>query len=70
MICDMTYLGQLVIFRELDLKSDFEADLLRSNYTWFGSSRRDKHDGATIMAVPFKMKVISEKKIFHSKQLF
>ena len=54
MICDMTYLGHLVTFRDLGLRSSFEVDLLRSKYTWFDSSQRDKHDATPIMTVPFK----------------
>ena len=31
--------------RDLDLRSTFEADLSRSTYIWFDSSRRENHDG-------------------------
>ena len=63
-ICDMTYLGHLVTFRVLDWRSNFEVDLLRSKCAWFNSSRRDKHDATTIMAVTFKMKKCIREKLF------
>ena len=49
--------------RDLDLRSNFEVDLSRSNYIWFDSPRRDKHDGIHIIAVYLKQKSYSRKKI-------
>ena len=52
MLCNMDYLGHLVAFRDLDLRSNFEVDLVWLTYSiWFDSSRRDKHDGTPIIAL-------------------
>ena len=70
MICDMTYLGHLMTFRDLDLRSNFEVDLSRSRYIWFDLSRRDKHDGITIIVVTFKMKKLFAKNYFAQNNFF
>ena len=70
MICDITYLGHLMTFRDLDLRSKFEVDLSRSKYTWFDSSRRDKHDGVIIIVVTLKMKKLFTKNYFAQNNFF
>ena len=56
--------------RDLDLRSNFEVDLSRSNYISFDSPRRDKHDGTHIIAVCFKTKKLFAKQDFAQKQQF
>ena len=41
--------------RDLDLRSNFEVYLSRSNYLCFDSSRRDKYDGTHIISVSLKL---------------
>ena len=64
----MTYLGHLITFRDLDLRSNFEVDLLRSKYTWLDSFRRDKHDH--YYCSNFQNEKVIREKLFCSKQLF
>ena len=60
----------LVTFRDLDMRSNFEVDLLRSKYTWFDSSRRNKHDGSTFMAATSEMKKLFAKNYFTQNSFF
>ena len=64
------HLGHLVTFRDFGLKSNFEVDFSRSKYKCFDSSRRDKHDSVTIIAVTVKMKKVIREKLFRSKHFF
>ena len=48
----------------LDLKSNFDLDLSRSNYTWFDAPWRDKHDSIKIVALPLKLKILWSKNRF------
>ena len=57
-------------FRDLDLRSNFEIDLLRSKYTCFDSSRREKHDGITIIVITLKMKKLFAKNYFAQNNFF
>ena len=70
MICDMTYLGHLVTFRDLDLRSNFGVDLSRSKYTC--SIRFDETHtmGTTIIAVTLKMKKLFVKNYFAQNSFF
>ena len=49
--------------RDLDLRLNFDLDLLRSPCICFDVSRREKHDGAKIIALPLLGKNISVKNI-------
>ena len=59
-----TYLGHRVTLPELDLRSNFDLDLSRSNYTWFDAPWRDKHDRVTTVALSFKTNTLSSKTHF------
>ena len=61
---NLTYLGHRVTLPWLDLRSNFDLDLSRSNYTWFDAPWRDKHDGIKIVALPLKLKILSSKNHF------
>ena len=61
---NLTYLGHQVTFPWLDLRSNFDLDLSRSNYTWFDAPWRDKYDGIKITALPLKLKILSSKNRF------
>ena len=60
----LTYLGHRVTLPWLDLRSNFDLDLSRSNYTWFDAPWQDKHDGIKIVALPLKLKILSSKNRF------
>ena len=60
----MTYLGHRVTLPWLDLRSNFDLDLSRSNYTCFDAPWRDKHDGINIVALPLKLQILSSKNRF------
>ena len=64
MMYNLTYLGHRVTMPWLDLRSNCDIDLSRSNYTWFDASWRDKHDGIKIVALPLKLKILSSKNRF------
>ena len=55
MMYNLTYLSHRVTLPWLDL---------RSNYTWFDASWRDKHDGIKMVALPLKLKILSSKNRF------
>ena len=61
---NLTYLGHRVTLPWLDLRSNFDLDLLRSNYTWFDAPSRDKHDDIKLVAPPLKLKMLTSKKPF------
>ena len=61
---NLTYLGHRVTLPRLDLRSNFDLDLSRSNYTWFDAPWRDKHNGIKIVALPLKLKILSSKNRF------
>ena len=64
MMYNLTYLGHLVTLPWLDLRSNFDLELSRSNYTWFDAPWRDKHDGIKIVALPLQLKILSSKNRF------
>ena len=64
MMYNWTYLGHRVTFPWLDLRSNFDLDLSRSNYTWCDAPGRDIHDGIKIVALPLKLKILSSKNRF------
>ena len=61
---NLTYLGHRVTLPWLDLRSNFDLDLSRSNYTWFDAPGQDKHDGIKIVSLPLKLKILSSKNGF------
>ena len=61
---NLTCLGHRVTLPWLDLRSNFDLDHSRSNYTWFDAPWRDKHDGIKIVALPLKLKILSSKNRF------
>ena len=68
---NLTYLGHLVTLPWLDLRSNFDLDLSRSNYTWFDAAPwRDKHDSIKIVALPLKLKILSSKNRFENFGIF
>ena len=42
---DIAYLGHQVTSRVLDLRSDFDINIVRPTCIYFDSSRREEHDG-------------------------
>ena len=64
MMYNLTYSGHQVTLAWLDLRSNFDLKLSRSNYTWFDAPWRDKHDGTKIIALPLKRKILSSKNLF------
>ena len=64
MMYNLTYLGHRVTLPWLDLRSNFDLDLWRSNYTWFDAPWRDKHASIKIVALPLKLKILSSKNRF------
>ena len=70
MMYNLTYLGHRVTLPWLDLRSNFDLDLSRSNYTWFDAPWRDKHDGIKIVALPLKLKILSSKNRFGKFWIF
>ena len=48
---------------DLDLRSNFIFDLLRSNYISFDASCRGKHDGVRIISLPYLEPELSQKTI-------
>ena len=61
---NLTYLDHRVTLPWLDLRSNFDLDLSRSNYTWFDAPWRGKHDGIKIGALPLKLNILSSKNRF------
>ena len=70
MMYNLTYLGHRVTLPWLDLRSNFDLHLSRSNYTWFDAPWRDKHDGIKIVALPLKLKILSSKNRFGKFWIF
>ena len=64
MMYNLTYLGHRVALPWLDLRSNFDLDLSRSNYTLLDAPWRDKHDRVTIVVLSFKTKTLSPKNQF------
>ena len=61
MMYKLTYLGHRVTLPWLDLRSNFDLDLSRSNDTWFDAPWRDKHDGIKTVALPLQLKILLSK---------
>lgn len=55
---------------DIDLKSNFEFDLLRSCYIYFDSSQRDKNDDTNIFSVRMILHRLLAEKCFDLKQHF
>ena len=61
MMSNLTYVGHRVTLPWLDLRSNFDLDLSRSNYTWFDAPWWDNHDGIKIVTLPSKLTILSSK---------
>ena len=56
---------------DLDLMSNFQNDLLMSNYSSFDASRQEKHDAVNMNVVLFlSQKLSQKKKTFFAKHVF
>ena len=60
----LTYLGHQITLTYLDLRSNFDLDLSRSDYTSFDASWRDKHDRVKITVLSFETKKLLSKNYF------
>ena len=69
-ISNMTYLVRHVTSRDLDLRSDSDIDLLRSNCTYFDASWRQEHDAAKTLSLAFLVRKVLAKKHFWKKRYF
>ena len=54
----------------LDLRSNSDKDLLNSIYTYFDTSRQEKHDAAKIMSLAFLVQNLFAKTSFAKKRYF
>ena len=70
LICNMTYLARQLTSRDLDLRSNFDIDLLRSICTYFDASRHQEHDSAKIMSVAFLVQKLFAKNHFCKKKRY
>ena len=52
---------------DLDQRSNFQNDLLRSNYNLFAASRQEKHDAGNMNVVLLLGQMLSQKKFFFAK---
>ena len=68
-MCNMTYLGKHVTWRDLDLRSNSDIDLLMWTCKYFDAFRRGKQDAAKIASSFISSKVIS-KNSFCKKRCF
>ena len=64
MMYNWTYLGHRVTLPWLDLRSNFDLDISRSNYTWFDAPWWGKHDDIKIVVLPLNVKILSSKNRF------
>ena len=55
---------------DLDLRSNFQDDLLMSNYISFDASRQEKHDAGKINVVALLSQQLLQKNYFRKKRLF
>ena len=55
---------------DLDLRSNFKFDLLRSNYISFNASWWDKHGGVWTVSLSYLEHELLQKNDFHEKRLF
>ena len=54
---------------DLDLRSNFQDDLLMSNYISFDASRQEKHDAGKINVVALLSQKLLQKNYFRKKRL-
>ena len=62
----MTFSDQVM---DLSLRSNFQNDLLRSNYSSFDASQEEKYDSGKINAVSFLSQKLLQKPFFCKKRL-
>ena len=66
-----TYLGHQMSLSYLDLRSNLDLDLSRSNYTYIiRRALTDKHDRVKIIVLSLKTKKLLSKKTFWSNLTF
>ena len=53
---------------DLDLRSNFQHDFLRSNYTSFAASRKEKNDAGKINVVSLLNQKLLQKTLFANKR--
>ena len=77
MICNMTYLGDLNLGLDLDPRSNFDLDLLRSKSIYSDAFRRGKHDGDIADSLPLLGQTLLMKNhpwktlhVIHEKRYF
>ena len=67
----MALLADDVTSHDVDLRSNFDINLLMSTCIFFDVSCREEHDGARIMSLAFfSSKVICENPFLHNNKLF
>ena len=69
-IWNLTYLSDLDLDRDLDLRSNFENYLPRSSSTCFEPHWREKHDGVNSFVLALLVKKLSAKSNFQEKSDF
>ena len=52
---------------DLDLRSNFQNDLLRSNFISFDASKEEKHDAGKINVVSLLSQKLLQKNVFRKK---
>ena len=70
LIYNMTYLARHVTSRGLDLRSNSDIELLRSECTYFDASRRQERDAAKILSLDFLVQKLFVKDHLCKKALF
>ena len=55
---------------DLELRSNFQNDLLRSTYTSFDASRQEKHDAGKLNVVPLLSQKLLQKTFFRKNDYF
>ena len=68
LVCNLTFSDQ----DHLDLRSDFQHDLLRSTYSSFDAPRQEEHDAVRMNVMPQMSQVITENRLllFLKKSIF
>ena len=67
LICNITYLGHHVTSHDLDLRSNFGLDFLRSTYKCFNASQGEEHDGVGIIPLAFLVQKLFAKNNLSNK---
>ena len=70
LICNMTFSGQVMTLtwgHDLDLRSNFQHDLLRSNYISFDAALQEKHDAGKMNVMPLLSQKLLPKNVFRKR---